>query len=361
MAITIGALLSLSIVWHRNIIVGWPSNLAATALGLLCIGQGITALREKPVITPEPFGPEPVAASRLFRAWLHQNRLRLAIVVVIVGGGLGLSEWVRRERQAFTEREKIVAHDRWVARQDLEALGGSVNSEVIDGPILGILLQRADALTRMLQSEQITKREIVDDDVKIIARFPSLERLGISSTEITDAGLRLLPPLSRLISFSVECPKVTEEGLVTIREMNRLEHLDLSGTGIRNLSGFQLEEKKVLTSLNLSSTPLTSEALSVLRSVTSLTTLDLSETMVDDRCFEYLKELQNLEELRLDGTRVSDDGIVNLKSLSKLATLSAAETKVSKQGASELKSRLPKCKVILNWSAGPGVISFPIE
>lgn len=355
MAITIGAALSLGIARYRGWVEGLPLNLAAAVLGTACMRHGIVSLHEKLAPAPTPFGPEPIPDGKLVLIWLHKNWIGLLVLVVIAAAGLGLRARVQQVHRAYLENEKAIAHERWVAAEDLKQLGGHVDSRANDGPILGIQLQRADSLTRRFQPEQIKKREIVDDDVKIVARFPDLENLGIASTEVTDAGLRHLPSLNSLKRLWVECPLATEQGLGIIEKMDHLEHLSLSGSGIRSLSAFRLDRKFVLNSLDLSSTPLTSEACTDLQGLTNLTSLDLSETAVDDRCLEFLVKIANLEELKLDGTQVTDKGILKLQVLSKMKLLAVADTKVSKQGSEQLKSHLPRCQVVLEWVAtGPG-------
>lgn len=334
-----------------------PLNAGLAVLGVLCLRQGVRSLREEIADAPVPTGPEPATLLQSLKE--HQGVCVAGLGTVAVLGAVIL--WcVTLIRQQQLKVESLREQQRRAVRA-LEQLGGSVNGIGPWGPT-EIVLQRSDPYTRSFLGQNVGLRELVDDDVKVVAGFPRLEGLIIRSTEITDAGLRQLPPQPELTRFIVECPLVTEAGLEVISDMDRLRFLTLAGTRVSHLSTFALDRKPQLTDLNLSKTPFASDAVTELKSVPSLQRLDLSETNVDDRCLPVLAQLSNLEELRLDETQVTDDGIHALQSMSRLRLLTVADTKVSEAGRDAIQQHLPDCKIVLTWRVwGPGMPLVPAE
>jgi hypothetical protein len=332
--------LSIIISLARGSIAGLPFNVAFAILGILSFRQGVLSLREEVAKAPGPSGPEPVSSGQSFRQWLRTYRSSLIWVPAVAIAVAGVAELIRRTQIANSARE---AEERAAVRT-LKNLGGRVMG-TNDGHPDAISLERSEE-TRMFEGQNSGLREVMDDDVDLIAAFRDLDRLYIKGPEITDAGLRRLAPQPKLTVFAVNCPLVTEEGLRVIATMVNLEFLNLSGTSVRSLSTFDFARKVRLRRLDLSNTSLKNDSASEV-ALLNLRELDLSATNIDDDCLRTLARLSNLEELHLAETQVTDRGILELQSLSKLKVLDVVDTEVTEGGAKSLKQRLPHCSVYL--------------
>jgi hypothetical protein len=79
-----------------------------------------------------------------------------------------------------------------------------------------------------------------DDDLRLLANLPELERLNLTDTQITDAGLVHLKLCPRLTFLSLEDTAVTDQGLSKLMALQDLEGLSLNGTKITDAGLDQL-------------------------------------------------------------------------------------------------------------------------
>jgi hypothetical protein len=354
--IVVGCSLSIVLSIAHGSPAGLPLNFGFGVLGVLCVRQGVLSLREIVVQAPPSSEPAPPAVQRSIANWALRNWFGIGFGMAFVAGlTIFISFCVRSVQQA--EMERTTQESKYKAAiQALKQAGGQVYGWGRQQEATSISLRRADEQTRMFEGQQVGNREIVDDDLRVIALFPNLERLQVASPEISDAGLRQIPEQSSLTSLSVECPLVTDEGLTFVGKMSRLEYLDLSGTAVSNLATLRLDQKPYLTDLKLCGTSVTDSTSQSLATAKSLTALDLSQTAISDGTLLRLIELPLLEDLRLDNTMVTDEGIQILRHLPQLKFLSVDETHVTAEGCAELKKLLPKCRIVRRWLPGPGGI-----
>jgi hypothetical protein len=350
--IVVGCSLSIVLSLAHRSPAGLPLNFGFGVLGAMCIWQGVLSLRENVIEAPPSAEPAPIVVRRSVASWILGNWFSIGVLTGLV---TFITLCVRSVQQAEVERATQVSNNK-AAIQALKQVGGKVNGWGRQEEATSISLRRADEQTRMFEGQQVGNRDIVDDDLKVVALFPNLERLQIASLEITDAGLRQVPEQPSLTSLSVECPLVTDEGLALIGSMSRLEYLDLSGTAVSKLAPLQLGQKLHLTDLKLCGTSVTDSTSQSLATAKSVTALDLSQTAIGDGTLLKLIELPLLEDLRLDNTMVTDEGIELLRHLPQLKFLSVAETHVTAEGCLALKKLLPTCQIVRRWLPGPGGI-----
>lgn len=354
--IVVGCSLSIVLAIVHGSPAGLPLNCGFGVLGAMCVWQGVLSLRELAVEAPPTSDPLPPVIRRSIASWIFRNWVGIAFGIGLVAGlTIFVMFCVRGVQQAELERTMQESNNK-AAIQALKQAGGQIFGWNRQQEATSIRLRRADEQTRMFEGQGVGNREIVDDDLQVLALFPHLERLQIGSPEITDAGLRQVPEQPLLTTLSVECPLVTDEGLAFVGTMPHLEYLDLSGTAISKLTTLQLDHKPHLTDLKLCSTSVTDAAALSLATAKSLTTLDLSQTAISDGTLLKLIDLPLLEELRLDNTMVTDEGIQILRHLPHLKFLSVDETHVTPEGCLALKKLLPKCRIVRRWLPGPGGI-----
>lgn len=182
--IVVGCSLSIVIALAAHSLVGLPFNFGFAVLGAMCLRQGILSRSE--IVMESPVLVE--AASENDRKPIH--------FWIVVGVGLGLVTIasalvvleIRYQKQRAEEKSALQAKHR-AAIQALKQIGGQVNGWNGDEGT-AISLQKADDQKRMFEGQHFGDREIVDDDLKVIALFPHLERLWIASPAITNAGLQ---------------------------------------------------------------------------------------------------------------------------------------------------------------------------
>lgn len=188
--------------------------------------------------------------------------------------------------------------------------------------------------------------EVTDEQLRLIANIPIVERVGIGAADVTNDGLRSLAVLPRLVDLSLYVPqKITVEGLKHLEPLQRLEHLFL---GAANISDFEMRPISNLAGLrylNLSSSSISDKGLIQLVSLKKLTSLNISETKVTDDGLAALAQFPKLESLYLDRTKITDLGLQHLTKAKNMTLLSIQETKVSPEAIQQLQQALPKCNV----------------
>lgn len=112
---------------------------------------------------------------------------------------------------------------------------------------------------------QLLATPATDDDLRLLANVPTVERINLSRTEVTDAGLRHLRACPRLTFLSLENTAVTDDGAAQLAALQNLEGLSLSGTQITDAGLVQLAKLPNLKELWLRKTTITNEGYMSLR------------------------------------------------------------------------------------------------
>lgn len=139
---------------------------------------------------------------------------------------------------------------------------------------------------------------LTDDDLRVLGRFPNLQKLDLSNTQISDAALKHLSDQCPLQLLWLNYTQVTDEGLAHVADLTTLKSLGLTGTRIR------------------------------------------------DNGLAHLTRLNELEYLLLSQNEITDAGLEHLTALGSLEGISLIRTRVTREGVGRLKQALPNCQIV---------------
>ena len=218
---------------------------------------------------------------------------------------------------------------------------------------------------------------MTDEEMHLLAAFPELRRLNLSTAGITDVGLVRIAGLRNLEMLSIRDTGVTDAGLTNVARFRKLEELYLQSSKVRGAGLSNLAGLKDLRVLRVDGLPIRDEDLKYLAELTKLEKLDLGQTEVSAEGLRYLAGLTNLVSLslgangRLRGeglrhlvalyggerrgtnecalhlgwTEIDDGAVETLKRFRRLTTLNVKSTKISAAGLKDLERTLEGTKV----------------
>lgn len=134
------------------------------------------------------------------------------------------------------------------------------------------------------------RTRVTDEELRRIARIPTVEQISLYAAEVTDDGLKWLAHLPRLTDLSLYGTQdISANGLNELCDLQRLEHFflaagDISDAGLRPISSLAN-----LKYLDVSSTRITDVGLKHLAKAKNLTYLDIRKTGVSDEAVRQLK------------------------------------------------------------------------
>ena len=85
---------------------------------------------------------------------------------------------------------------------------------------LGGSWQRSN--TGSVERLSLRNRDITDDDIAVLDRFPHLTQLDLSNTQVTNDGLRHVAKLSNLFRLQLDSTQITDAGLVHLKTLGKL-------------------------------------------------------------------------------------------------------------------------------------------
>ncbi len=224
-------------------------------------------------------------------------------------------------------------------------------------------------------------KRLTDEDMPLIAQFPSMKCLIFSQSDITDNGFRHLSSLGALEELYANETLITDDGLQWIAQLPNLRALALprgvTDTGLRRLSGLAnvesitaagpgITDKAVETllkfqrlrfvSLGRNVSPAAFQRLSSLERIENVQTfewmndsmmvalstfpqlkhLNLHMTQVTESGLPHLQRMHNLRVLTLPKD-TSDAGLINISHMRKLQQLDLRNTRVTNEGLVALK------------------------
>ena len=134
----------------------------------------------------------------------------------------------------------------------------------------------------------LSNRPATDDDLRLLAAAPSLQRLLLWGPDITDAGLDHLASLDKLNYLGLDNTMVSDAGLPKLAELDGLKSLV-----------FQR------------SIQVTNDGMAAVAKLPNLTYLTLLYTQITDPGLAALKNASKLRLLDLRGSKVGDAGLRN--------------------------------------------------
>jgi hypothetical protein len=186
---------------------------------------------------------------------------------------------------------------------------------------------RLKALEFNASTNQIIKKELRDEDLKLLKECTQLTSLNLQGCEqITNKGLKSLKGLNRLSSLNLwGCKEITDEGLGDLlKELPHLTSLDLGYCSQLTSEVLKsLAHLKHLTSLSLwGCYGITGKELKLLKKLNHLSILSLGRCGITDKGLKSLAPLTHLTSLNLGGCeQITDEGLKSLKGLTGLTSL----------------------------------------
>ena len=288
------------------------------------------------------------------RRWL-QISVRTLLVIVLACCVL-LAVWTSRaRRQEAIVRKVIGLGGGYVTYvHEVDASGKAVADPVPPGPawLRGLMGDQA-----LFQLYSIGSGGLEDDDLEVLAEFPTIQRLQLGE-RLTDAGIAHLARLKNLRLLDTESWGITDQGVKSLAALERLEFLNLNyalvtDRGLESLAGLEN-----LTYLNLWNTQVTADGVAGLRA-------KLPRVKVDPRSFpaaaeerEIVQELIRagirfeadkdgwIEDVHLFGPRIGDESLAIVQRLQRVKTLFLLNTRVTTAGIDRLLAVHPHLKAL---------------
>jgi hypothetical protein len=192
---------------------------------------------------------EPVKPRRWFVFRYSLRTLFVVVTAVCVVSGFWLNK-AFRQRQAVRQFNRLTINP-WgksviYGRTD----GGSGTSPQIPAWLYPLSRVIGEEAFGDVIEVDLTVTRASDNDLKILADVPTVERLSLSHTQVTDKGLAHLRGCPRLKFLALNSVQITDDGLTHLASLTELEALGLIGTrvtddGVRHL--MRLEKLRFLS------------------------------------------------------------------------------------------------------------------
>ncbi len=185
--------------------------------------------------------------------------------------------------------------------------------------------------------------KIRDEDLFVLAAFPQLRNLDISSKTITDAGLAHLEKLKSLRRLRLYGTTITDTGLSHLKDLTNLRELDLGFTKITDNGLPHLKTLTQLRHLRLIDTKITDLGLAHLEVFQNLIDLEIGEfslepekRLLKDDGLVHLRKLSRLRDLFV-WSPITDKGLAHLAAVPRLQSLSIIASEITDEGVSHLE------------------------
>jgi hypothetical protein len=198
-----------------------------------------------------------------------------------------------------------------------------------------------------VSSLDLSRTNVIDDDLKYVSEHVHLQQLLLSGTSIDGSGLQFLNGCSKLERLDLsECFHLSDKGASFIATRPALTVLSVSDTSLGDVTVQQLFACTSLKALDFGGTRITSAGLLGIENLKRLELLDISRTPVNDEGMQFLGELESLRSLYLQSTRVSDEGLAALASCPAIEYLHLGGTDIGDGGIRHL-TRFPNLRVVI--------------
>ena len=167
-----------------------------------------------------------------------------------------------------------------------------------------------------------------DDTLKLLSKFPKLNKIRLAQTSVSGEGLAAIANLPIQDLDLSECSQLDDAALAHVAKLNKLKRLNLWRASIGD-SGVEH-----------------------LGALTELEWLNLDNTQVTDLGLRNLERMQKLSFLHLGSTPVSDAGLKHLADLKSLSDLRVTRTSVTQAGVDAIKQQIAGLKVQLKYIEG---------
>ena len=196
----------------------------------------------------------------------------------------------------------------------------------------------ADGLSALAGMPKLRRLEIYKPDVSVgtfaaLAKLPQLEYLSLGEYTVTDEILGYAGQIKGLKSFDHTKSAITAAGfLKLVNSVESLERLTLFGDFVDDACMKRLGTMTGMKRFWTDSKRITSAGWVHLAGMTQMEDLLLSKTNFGDEDARALEKMTKLRDLGLDGTKVTDKGMGALKGMTELQNLYVGRTEVTAKG-----------------------------
>lgn len=181
-----------------------------------------------------------------------------------------------------------------------------------------------------LGSNGAVENNATDENLRLVAQLPELERISIYSGRFTKEGLSALASLPRLTGLQIYKSDVPASAFSVLAKLPKLRYLSIGEYCVTDeVIGYagQIKGLKAFDHTQASMTP--AGFLKFLKSVESLEQLTLFGDFVDDACMKRIGHMTQLKRLWTDSKNVTTTGWANLSRLTKMEDLFLANSSFS--------------------------------
>lgn len=172
----------------------------------------------------------------------------------------------------------------------------------------------------------------------VLPKLPQLKSLSLGEYQVTDEVLDYAGQIKGLKTFDHTKSAITTEGFLRfLTAVDGLEQLTLFGDYVDDACLKRIGEMKEMKRFWTNSKKVTSAGWNHLADLRQMQDLNLSETTFDDENMRVLKQMTDLKILILNKTRISDRGMASLAGLSKMHNLGLEGTTITDTGMAAVK------------------------
>jgi hypothetical protein len=166
-----------------------------------------------------------------------------------------------------------------------------------------------------------------DDNLRLIAQLPEVERVMVYKGKITADGLTALAALPKLRYLQMYATEVPAAAFAVLPKLKKLKSLSLGNYAVTDEVIGYAGQIKGLKSFDHTQSAMTSAGfLKFLNSAESLEQLTLFGDYVDDACMKRIGEMKDLKRFWTNSKRITSAGWVHLAGLAKMEDLFLSET-----------------------------------
>jgi hypothetical protein len=178
-----------------------------------------------------------------------------------------------------------------------------------------------------------------DENLRLIAQLPELERVSVYYGKFSKDGLAALASLPKLTRIQIYKSEVPAAAFGVLAKLPQLKALSLGDYTVTDeILSYAGQIKGLKTFDHTTSTITPAGFLKFLNGVESLEQLTLFGDFVDDACMKRIGQMKEMKRFWTDSKKITTAGWVNLAGLTKMEDLFLSKTNVDDEGLRALKN-----------------------